>query len=231
MFKRAPKLKVDLAAVGMQVSGPKQPATEIELTQRILGEFLASTALSRVQSDIGAIARDFSDFKDNIARLNTELGVFREKVIVPVKDELQYIRYNLGARSDDTVGSLQKLVHHLEGQLELLLKARGINPQARDAAGETPLDRMGVSPGRPDYQTLELEGVQFVESGNAQADEASMLRTQNAKLMDRLTVQARTIAELQTGQNAPHGPESFDKPGDAWIDGRRRVWILQPTRT
>lgn len=231
MFKRKPKTEVVVQAAPAQL-----PSTDVmgQLMQRMAGELIASTALSRIQSDVGAMARDFRDFKDNIARLNSELGVFREKVIVPVKEELQYIRYNLGARSDDTVGSMQKLVHHLEAQLELLLKAQGVNPHQRDSVGETPLDRMGVSPNRPDYQTLEREGVQIVETGNAGADLVSMQQGQIEKLrgsVERLEHENTELRRLtlETGVVGP--PEIPFKRGDYWVDSLQRRWAYMPAES
>lgn len=191
MFKR--KKNSDVV-----VRGPPQPDIQVQLPdtavmQRMLGEFMASTALSRVQSDIGQIAADFREFKDNVGRLNSAIGEFREKAILPTLRELEYLRYNLGARSEDNIGAMSKLVHHLQSQLEVLLKSNGVNPHQRDAVGETPLDKMGLPPDRPDYQTLEREGVQLVESGNAQADQITMLEASNDRMKARLE-QILTIA-------------------------------------
>lgn len=149
---------------------PAAPPSEMAIMQRMMGEFMASTVMSGLRSDVGAIARDFHEFKGNIAKLNSELGVFREEVILPVKRELEYLRFNLGARTEDNVGTMSKLVKHLEEQLDLLLRARGINPQARDSTGETVLDRMGVPPNRPNYQ--DLEQAQLLAKIHALADNA-----------------------------------------------------------
>lgn len=190
MFKRKPKQEVTVGAIvdsAMKVANVPTPASETQIMQRMLGEFMASTALSRLQSDVGAIASDFRQFRENIHHLNAALGEFREQAIVPVKEELKYLRYNLGARSEDTVGSMQKLVHHLEAQLELLLKSRGVNPHLRDGSGETPLDRMGIPPNRPSYQELAREGVQQVESGHgAEVDSALMQAAQVDQMRLRL---------------------------------------------
>lgn len=182
VFKRKSKQQL--------VAQPPAPAptmaTELQVAQRMMGEFMASTVMSRVQSDIGQLVRDFGDFKDNVGKLNSALGEFREQAINPVKRELEYLRFNMGARTEDNIGAMSKLVHHLESQIELLLKSRGVNPHQVDGAGETPLDKMGLPPNRPDYQTLEREGVQLVESGNAAADQVTMLNGSIDKLRDRL---------------------------------------------
>lgn len=227
VFKRKGKQDVIV-----QQPQPMAPApTESQVMQRMLGEFMASTALSRVQSDIGAIAADFRQFKDNIANLNTALGEFREQAILPVKRELEYLRFNMGARTEDNIGAMSKLVHHLEGQIELLLKARGINPQARDAAGETAMDKMGLPPDRPDYQTLDREGVKLVDSGNAGADLATMQLAQVDKLRAQVERLEHENAELRrltldTGVMGP--PEIPFKHGDFWVDSLQRRWCFMP---
>ena len=160
MFKRKPKQEV-LAHVAQEVAGVVP--MEAAVVQRMMGEFLASTALARVQSDVGAIARDFAEFKGNIAKLNSSLGEFRENAIVPVLKELEYLRYNMGARTDDTAAALSKLVHHLQDQLELLLKTRGVNPHLPDAGGETALDKLGVARDRPSIDELVTSGVKANE--------------------------------------------------------------------
>lgn len=182
---------------------PAAAPSETAIVQRLMGEFLASTTLSALRSDVGALSRDFSQFKDNIARLNMELGTFREKAILPVLAELKYLRFNMGARTEDNIGAMSKLVHHLEAQIELLLKSRGINPHAVDGAGETVLDKMGLPPDRPDYQTLEREGVPLVEGGSPLENEVEMLRAQNAKLLALLTNQSPTFSHPDLQNDAP----------------------------
>lgn len=197
MFNRKPKQEV-VSAVKASREVATAP-TESQIMQRMLGEFMASTALSRLQSDVGSIAADFRQFRDNIHNLNTALGEFREQAIAPVKEELKYLRYNLGARSEDTVGSMQKLVHHLEAQIELLLKSRGVNPHLRDGAGETPLDRMGIPPNRPSYQDLAREGVQLVESGEGAAVDEVLLQAARVEKIKGTLDRVLTIARAGWG--------------------------------
>jgi hypothetical protein len=188
MFKRRSKQEV-VAKVAQEVTGAVP--MDVAVVQRMMGEFLASTALARVQSDVGAIARDFAEFKGNIAKLNSSLGEFRENAIVPVLKELEYLRYNMGARTDDTAAALSKLVHHLQDQLELLLKTRGVDPNARDVAGESALDRLGVARDRPSLNELETSGVKApMDTGNLQIDTA-------AELQRRIEAQAAELTQLR----------------------------------
>jgi hypothetical protein len=229
MFKRKPKQ----VAVADPHAFAVQP-TEMQIAQRMMGEFMASTVLSSVRSDLGQLVRDFGDFKTNVGQLNAALGEFREQAILPVKRELEYLRFNLGARTEDNVGAMSKLVHHLETQIDLLLRSRGVNPQARDAAGETARDKMGIPPDRPDYQTLEREGVKLVESGNAAADQASMQLAQVDKLrsecerLEHENVELRRLT-LETGVAGP--PEIPFKHGDFWVDSLQRRWCFTPPDT
>ena len=191
MFKRNKSKQEVISHVAQEVAGAVP--MDVAVVQRMMGEFLASTALARVQSDVGAIARDFAEFKGNIAKLNSELGVFRETAIVPVLKELEYLRYNMGARTDDTAAALSKLVHHLQDQLELLLKTRGVDPHARDQAGETALDRLGVARDRPSLNELATTGVkanEIAEGGTLEALTARVdaLMRENADLK-RLAVE------------------------------------------
>lgn len=227
MFKRKPKQAVVTAAQ----TAPAPQSTEMQIAQRMMGEFMASTVMSRVESNLGQLVRDFGDFKTNVGQLNAALGEFREQAILPVKRELEYLRYNMGARTEDNIGTMSKLVHHLEAQIELLLKSRGVNPQARDAAGETALDRMGIAPDRPDYQTLEREGVKLVDTGNAAADQATMQLAQIDKLrgdVERLEHENTELRRLtlETGVQGP--PEIPFKKGDFWVDSLQRRWCFLP---
>lgn len=163
-----------ITKVAQEVSGAVP--MDVAVVQRMMGEFLASTALSSLRADVGGIARDFQEFKANIARLNAELGEFRDKAIVPVLKELEYLRYNSGARMEDTASAIDKLVHHLQNQLELLLKARGVDPHKRDQAGETPLDRLGVARDRPSLNELATTGVKANEIDQGQTIEALTAR-------------------------------------------------------
>ena len=153
---------------------------QTNVIERMAAEFLASTALSRVQQDIGAIQSDFRGFKENISKLNAELGEFRHKSIDPIRRELEYQRYTMGARSEGVVANLEKLVHHLAEQIQLVLKARGIDPSKPDIQGDTALDRLGIAP-HAAATDRELEAV----------------RHKDAMIQEQLAAQADTIAQLR----------------------------------
>jgi hypothetical protein len=133
------------APASLPMDAPTTMPVEMQVMQRMMGEFLASTALTRVQADINQLASNYQQLQTNIHTLNAGLGDFREKVMVPIRQELEYLRYNLGARVEDNVGMLDKLTKHLTEQIDLVLRAKGVNPSIRDAEGNTVLDRMGIA--------------------------------------------------------------------------------------
>jgi hypothetical protein len=78
---------------------------------------------------------------------------------------------------------------------------------------------MGLPPDRPDYQTLEREGVPLVESGNAAGDQATMQLAQ----IDKLRAQ---ILSLEQETLAFRTVYYCSRPGDIWVDPRGRRWKL-----
>jgi peptidoglycan hydrolase CwlO-like protein len=177
----------------MQLTSATQQTNVVE---RMAAEFLASTALSRVQQDIGSIQSDFRGFKENIAKLNAELGEFRDKGIDPIRRELEYQRYTMGARSEGVIANLEKLVHHLAEQIQLVLKARGIDPHKSDTQGDTALDRLGIAPTAPSDR--ELEAVRHKDSIiqeqlDSQADTIAQLRAQVQSMREQFA--SRLIGE------------------------------------
>jgi len=138
----------------------------------------------------------------NTGRLNSALGDFRDKTVEPIKEELAYLRYNQGARTEQNIGSMEKLVHHLQSQLNFVLQMRGVDPHAKDAAGESVLDRLGVA---PEPSSVELE---------AQVQELSRLRAENAELRKGLELDGLL-------------PALGTKDGDTWVDPFGRHWVLQ----
>ena len=193
------------------------------MVRSMAGEFLASTALSRVQSDVSTLRADFHRFTEDVHQVNVALGKFRDDVVAPVQRELEYLRYNLGARTEDSVGALDKLTHHLQDQLNLLLKARGLNPEAKDpATGETLQDRMGLS--RPP------SGVDFEANGVVAIDDTLQLHSELQTLLRQVSTLTTENEQLRQGLQADDWmPFTAFKPGDCWVDPRGRVWKLQPS--
>lgn len=116
-------------------------------------DYLPSTVASRIESNLGALNRRFDAFVDNIAGLNTALGDFRDKQVVPIKEELRHLRYNLGAKAEQTVTNLDVLVAHLDRQINVVMALQGKNPDEIAKFKEA----HGIQPFAPTGQELEVQ--------------------------------------------------------------------------
>lgn len=101
------------------------------LMQRMAGELIASTALSRVEQQVGQTLREVREYNQNIHALNLALGEFKVRSIDPIRSELEYLRYNLGAKSEDVVTMMQKMVRALDDKLTAL----GMTPHEKTERG------------------------------------------------------------------------------------------------
>lgn len=122
-----------------------------DMVERLATELISSTALSRIHSEVGSIARDLAAFKDNIGGLNLALGEMREKVLVPLREELKHLRYNLGDKVTLTTTNLDAMVNQLDKQIWAMLRAQGMtDDQIRGFR-----TAHGMSPETPSGQELE----------------------------------------------------------------------------
>lgn len=88
-------------------------------------EHLPSTAYSRMHADVMAILKVTQEQNQHTHALNVAMGEFKEKLIVPLKEELAALRYNMGAKVEQTTTELSVFVTHLDKLLKLMLKAQG----------------------------------------------------------------------------------------------------------
>lgn len=79
--------------------------------------FLAGTMLTRIEAQQTAMVAEMRQYNENIHQLNLALGEFRARSIEPIRKELEHLRYNLGSRTEDVVGMMQKMVVQLDAQL------------------------------------------------------------------------------------------------------------------
>ena len=100
------------------------------LAERLASEFIASTALSTIQADIRSMTQAMSEQNCNNAMLNSAMGEFKEKLLVPLKEELSALRYNLGAKVEQSTTELGAYVGGLEKVITVLLKAQGMSDGA-----------------------------------------------------------------------------------------------------
>jgi hypothetical protein len=113
-----------------RLAAPAPSSTELMLT-RMVGEMMAGTALTRLQSDVSAVLHEVRTYNENVHQLNLALGEFRARSIEPIKRELEFLRYNLGAKVEDVVTMMQKMV----GALDKKLTDLGVTPAQKEEAG------------------------------------------------------------------------------------------------
>lgn len=113
-------------AVIMSPSGvPAQATLPANFVEQLGAQFIASTALATVQADVHTLVRRFNEHLEHMAALNTALGDFRNHLVVPLREELKHLRYNTGARVEQTTSELDVIVAHLDKLMTPLLRAQG----------------------------------------------------------------------------------------------------------
>lgn len=98
-------------------------------TERLANELIASTVVSRVQADIAGLRSEAQRQAENGDKLNRAFGEFREKEIQPLREELKALRYNMGAKVEQTTTELAAFVARLDGIVDMLLMAQGWKPE------------------------------------------------------------------------------------------------------
>ena len=95
-------------------------------------QFIDGTALSRIESNVSALVSEFRKQNENTAALNAALGEFRDTLIVPLREELKNLRFNTGARVEQSSRELELITHHLGKSVRAVLKAAGMTPAQID---------------------------------------------------------------------------------------------------
>lgn len=163
----------------LQVQGQDNSITSLsaeqKMVQALAGELHSGRQLDVIRSDMAAMRRDFSRLVENIDGLNKSLGDFRDKLVVPLKDELAHLRYNMGARVSQTVTNLDVYVAKLDKVIWGMLRAQGLSDdQIRAFRTEN-----GMSPETPTGPELEMH-TRYVEGLK---DQVAALVTQNERLL------------------------------------------------
>jgi uncharacterized coiled-coil protein SlyX len=107
--------------------GPMQPGQEV--VAQAVAEFMGNTAISRISADVSAIVKRLDEQNGHMHALNTALGEFREKLVVPLREELKFLRYNLGDKVNHTVTDLDVMVGQLDKILWGALRASGMTDE------------------------------------------------------------------------------------------------------
>ena len=171
---------------------PEPTRQSIPAMTTLVGEHLLGTAITRIQSDLGAIQRQMAVQGEHMHALNEALGEFREKLVVPLRQELAYLRYNLGDRVNHATTDLSVYVERLDQVLWGALRAQGLS----DADIRKYREEHGMQPEAP--RGYELE---------AQMRELEDLRHSNAELVAQ---NRRLIATMSGHQFAPTGAKVWE---------------------
>lgn len=124
-----------------------------------------------VLTQLQAINDRFSRFESNVHQLNLVAGELVNKVLTPLKGELEQLRYNLGDKANSTVSMLERLVGHVDKQLDIALKLTGANAVRYR-------DEHGCHGDVPSITELTESGVKASPEGSALAASAENLLAQ-----------------------------------------------------
>lgn len=131
----------------------------------------AHPMLAPVLTQLQAINDRFSRFESNVHQLNLVAGELVNKVLTPLKGELEQLRYNLGDKANSTVSMLERLVGHVDKQLDIALKLTGANAVHYR-------DEHGCHGDVPSITELTESGVKASPEGSALAASAENLLAQ-----------------------------------------------------
>lgn len=169
--------------------------------------FTAGGELARVRQDQADILMLVQGHNANLASLNKAMGDFRDQVMVPIRDELKFLRYNLGDKANVTVSQMQGILGHFDKLFVGLLKASGKDEAAISAIRIA----LGIPANIPSLEQLEAEGRPAVDLGSMQAS-LTTLMTQNQRLIELNEKQAQRhkdqvetlISRIQRLEGAPN---------------------------
>lgn len=145
---------------------------------------------------------------ENLAGLNTALGDFRDKVMQPIKKELEFLRYNLGDKANATVSQMQGCLLHMDKLFDAILKMSGKD----EATIRKVREELGIPRNVPTIEELEKTGRPFVEYDAMLAAQQNSIE-QNARLLALLEKRDGQIASLTQRL------EALESPRGAGVDG------------
>ena len=91
-----------------------------QLVQRMAGELIASTALSRMEGQVNLMSSRMDKIEANGDKLNHAFGEFKDKEIAPLRRELEHFRYNTGARTEEASTNIEVLLYKISKALDRL---------------------------------------------------------------------------------------------------------------
>ena len=149
---------------------PQKTATELIAA--------AGNSVPALAAALTTIATRFEDSVRASDALNRGLGEFRAEVIVPLREELKFLRYNLGDKVNKTTTNMEVMVDQLDKTIWGALRASGLT----DAQIRTYREEHGMQPEAPSGQELELHVAQH----QALLNQVAVLTEQNRRLLELL---------------------------------------------
>lgn len=171
---------------------PDQPVDPLPaMVQRMAGELIASTALSKVQADIHGLRSEAQRQAENGDKLNRAFGEFREKEIQPLREELKSLRYNMGAKVEQTTTELAAFVGRLDGIVDMLLMAQGWGPERiAEYKAQHGLDST-QAPRAAEFAAYAEQQAELKGQLQALTESNQRLAEQNERLLNRLRARKR----------------------------------------
>lgn len=138
----------------------------------------AGNSVPALAAALTTIASRFEDSVRASDAMNRGLGEFRAEVIVPLREELKFLRYNLGDKVNRTTTNMEVMVDQLDKTIWGALRASGLT----DAQIRTYREEHGMQPEAPSGQELELHMTQH----QGLMDQVAALTEQNRRLLELL---------------------------------------------
>jgi len=183
------------------------PRLERQYVAQSEAQYLVATTISRMEANVGALVRRFEEHVGNQDKLNRALGDFREKLVIPLAEELKHLRYGMGAKVEQTTTELAGIVNHLDKALTAIFKAQGWSDE-QISAYKTQYGLDSISAPRA------AEFAAYAERIAGLREEYEKLLAQNALLIEQ---NQRLAAEIERLNGAgavptPQGDHCVEKP-------------------
>lgn len=172
----------------VSVEGPER-LTATQLIER------AGDSVPALARALTVIAERFEQSVQASHQLNLAIGQFRNEIVTPLREELKYLRFNLGDKVNKTTTNMEVMVDQLDKTIWGALRASGLtDAQIREYRTEH-----GMNPEAPSGQELEIHLAQT----QGLLDQVAALTAQNQRLMAQLGA-THVFREGESGEYRYH---------------------------
>lgn len=184
-----PMMQIDAFQHGPVGSALPAPASAVQALQ--LG-MVFGNELAALRAEQSGIRRMVEAHNENLAGVNRALGEFRDKVMAPIKEELGFLRYNLGDRANTTVSQMTGVLTHLDKLFEAIARMGGMDPGQIVQLRE----EMGIPKEIPSLAELEATGRPAVDY-DAMHSQIAQLTQQNSRLLASIERNQKELEHLR----------------------------------